>query len=200
MRFLCLLGFLLAGSLLTARAQSLPPTNLEQFQRLARSCLTLPDSLEAFRLEAPDTLPYVKTALEAAWLQEGRRLYTSAEIQFPIVRYRITTAQVTYAGLPRRQVVRHVTLVMQYALQAPDGRVLLAASCQPVVTDTVARTLVVSLEHPAFPETQAPLPTEQPGLLTRYLMPAIALTATALSVYLLFTLRSRTTTDAATTP
>lgn len=200
MRILYFIGCLFIGSTSVLQAQVLPLTNLEQFQRLAHACLTLPDSLQAFRLEAPDTLPYVQTALEASWLQEGRKLYTTATMPLPTVRYQITAAQVTYQLLPRKQVVRRITLAMQYALQAPDGRVLFAASCQPIVTDTVAQHLIFRLEHPAFPETQAPLPTKPPGLLTRYLVPTLALTATALSVYLLFTLRSRATTDAATTP
>ncbi len=188
MRRFLLLGLLCWGLGAPAGAQ---PTNLARFQELARSCLTLPDTLRAFRLEAPDTLPYIRTALEARWLQEGRQVYRRNTSDLPALRYRIDAARVTYARLDHDRLQRTVTLALQAELLDPRGRLLDVRACRPVVVDTVARAQLARLEHPAFPETQAPLPPEPPGFLERYVVPAVALVATTLSVYLLFTLRSR---------
>ncbi|WP_397546937.1 hypothetical protein ABUL39_14465 [Rhodothermus marinus] len=188
MRRFLLFGLLCWGLGVPAGAQ---PTNLARFQELARSCLTLPDTLQAFRLEAPDTLPYIRTALEARWLQEGRRVYRRDTSALPTLRYRIDAARVAYARLDHDRLQRTVTLALQAELLDPRGRLLDVRACQPVAVDTIAQALHDRLEHPAFPETQAPLPPERPGLLERYVIPAVALVATTLSVYLLFTLRSR---------
>ncbi len=174
------------------------PTNLERFQELARTCLVLPDTLQAFHLVAPDTLPYLQTALEARWLKEGRQVYRNDARSLPTLRYWIEAARVAYARLDAQRLQRTVILALRYELLDPERRVLHVQSCQPVAIDTVAQRMRLRLEHPAFPETQAPLPPEPPGLLERYVLPAIALVATTLSVYLLFTLRSRS--DDASTP
>ncbi|SHL07978.1 hypothetical protein [Rhodothermus profundi] len=187
-RLLLLLSLFFWSSRTPAAAQ---PTNLERFQELARTCLALPDTLQAFRLEAPDTLPYLRVHLEAHWLQEQRQVYFGDTLRLPTLRYRIEAARVAYARLDAQHLQRTVTLALRYELLSPDGRLLDVWSCQPVAVDTVAQRLLPHLEHPAFPETQAPLPPERPGLLERYVLPAVALVATTLSIYLLFTLRSR---------
>ncbi len=167
------------------------PTNLERFQELARSCLTLPDTLRAFRLQAPDTMPYIQTALEIHWLQENRQVYRRDTLGLPMLRYRIDAARVAYAHLNHDRLQRTVTLALRVELLDARGRLLDVRACQPVAVDTVAQASRNRLEHLAFPETQAPLPPERPGFLERYVIPAVALVATTLSVYLLFTLRSR---------
>lgn len=174
------------------------PTNVARFQELARTCLTLPDTLRAFHLEAPDTQPYVRVALEALWLQEGRQVYHSDTVWLPTLRYWIEAARVAYARLDAQRLQRTVALALQAELLRSDGRLLKVWSCQPVAVDTVMQEMRAHLEHPAFSETQAPLPPERPGILERYVLPAVALVATTLSVYLLFTLRSRS--DHASSP
>ena len=57
----------------TAFAQ---PTNLETYQRLALRCLAeTPDTTQAFWLDAPVQMPYLRTALAQRWRQESRALF-----------------------------------------------------------------------------------------------------------------------------
>ena len=191
-----LVPFLLAVGLLLAvgpPSMSAQPSNLEAFQQLAVECLVgaVPDTVRAFRLEAPDEMPYVRTALVARWQNGGRRLYvadTSSAEQFPALEYEIERADVTYARERRRTLRRTVTLALRYTLTTAEGHLLRDARCRDAYTDTVRRDALPTLETTAFPETQADPPPG--GWLRRYVQPAVVAAATAVTVYLFFSLRS----------
>lgn len=179
-----------------SRAQSPVPTNLEQYQALALQCLAdVPASEEALVLEAPARLPYLRTALTDAWLSDGRAVYlpdalpdTTAARLLPRLQYRVEDAAVAYERAPGKRLRRTVNLTLAHTFTAPDGRLLAEARCTEALVDTVARGDFERLATAAYGETQAPLPPA--GWVRRYVEPALLTAATAIGVYLFFSLRS----------
>ena len=176
------------------------PTNLEAYQTLALRCLAeAPDTTQAFWLDAPAQMPYLRTALAQRWRQEGRALFLADSLQHvsgPAIarlRYEIEEAQVAYARAPRKQLVRTVTLALRYTFTAADGRLLREDRCRDTLTDTIRRSDRAALEWDAFPETQGEAP--RGGWTRRHLEPAIVAVATAVTVYLFFNIRSQRTDD-----
>lgn len=171
------------------------PTNLSVYQDLALRCLAgAPDTLGAFRLDAPDGMPYLRTALVDAWQADGRTLFLlpdSAAQGRPRLTYRVEEAGVTYERAPGRRLNRTVTLALRYTLTGPDGRLLAESACRETFADSFPRRAHAAVESPSFPETQAALPPA--GWLRRYVEPALLTAATAIGVYLFFTLRSQAT-------
>ena len=172
-----------------------PVTNLEAYQQLAVRCLhDVPDTLQAFRLAAPPRMPYLRSALVDYWTHEGHTLFLADSTAqttspMPLIRYAIEEASVTYARAGRRRFQRTVTLGLRYTLTTADGQVLLDDRCRDTFTDTIRRARRLDIESAAYPETQAEPP--QAGWIRRYLEPALIATATAVTVYLFFNLRSR---------
>ncbi len=176
------------------------PTNLEAYQTLALRCLAeAPDTTQAFRLDAPAQMPYLRTALAQRWRDEGRVLFLADSLQHVSgpatarLRYEIEEAQVAYARAPRKQLVRTVTLALRYTFTAADGRLLREDRCRDTLTDTIRRSDRAALEWDAFPETQGEAP--RGGWIRRHLEPAILAVATAVTVYLFFNIRSERTDD-----
>jgi len=195
MRAWAVLACLALVPLATAFAQ---PTNLEAYQTLALRCLAeAPDTTQAFRLDAPALMPYLRTALAQRWREEGRALFLADSLlSSPAIarlRYEIEEAQVAYARARRKQLVRTVTLALRYTFTAADGRLLRTARCRDTFTDTIRRSDRAALEWEAFPETQGEAP--RGGWMRRYLEPAILAVATAVTVYLFFNIRSERTDD-----
>ncbi len=174
------------------------PTNLEAYQRLALRCLAeAPDTVQAFRLEAPAQMPYLRTALTQRWREEGRVLFLADSLASgpatARLRYEIEQAQVAYARAPGKQLVRTVTLALRYTFTTADGRLLREDRCRDTLTDTIRRSDRAALEWEAFPETLGETP--RGGWMRRYLEPAILAVATAVTVYLFFNIRSQRTDD-----
>ncbi len=176
------------------------PTNLEAYQGLALRCLAeAPDTTQAFGLDAPAQMPYLRTALAQQWRQEGRALFLADSLQhvsgpeIAWLRYKIEEAQVAYARAPGKQLVRTVTLALRYTFTAADGRLLREDRCRDTLTDTIRRSDREALEWDAFPETQGEAP--RGGWIRRYLEPTIVAVATAVTVYLFFNIRSERTDD-----
>ncbi len=174
------------------------PTNLEAYQRLALRCLAeVPDTVQAFRLEAPAQMPYLRTALAQRWREEGRVLFLADSlVSGPAtarLRYEIEEAQVAYARARRKQLARTVTLALRYTFTATDGRLLREDRCRDTLTDTIRRSDRAALEWEAFPETLGEAP--HGGWMRRYLEPAILAVTTAVTIYLFFNIRSQRTDD-----
>ena len=172
------------------------PTNLETYQRLALRCLTeAPDTVQAFRLEAPAQMPYLRTALTQRWREEGRVLFLADSLgERPAtarLRYEIEEARVAYARARRKQLARTVTLALRYTFTAADGRLLREDRCRDTITDTIRRSDRAALEWETFPETLGEDP--RGGWMRRYLEPAILAVATAVTIYLFFNIRSQRT-------
>ncbi len=166
-------------------------TNQAAFIALGTACLgPLPGDVQSFYLDAPSQMPYLRSALIQTWQQEGRRIFVSdtTAALLPTLRYTIEAVAVDYARQGRKQVARTVSLGLRYALTTADGEVLRDAPCSDTFQDVLSRKALAEVETPTFPETQAPPPP--PGGLGRYLEPALLTAATAVSVFLFFTLRS----------
>lgn len=170
-------------------------TNLEAYQVLAVGCLAdVPGSRSAFRLEAAPTMPYLRQALVQHWKQHGRAVFladTSAAapaVDMDRLTYGVDLAQVRYEKAGRRVLRRTVELELSYALVARSGEVLADERCRRDYSDSLQRRAVSGRETPAFPETVGVLP--RGGFTRRYLEPAVLATASALTVFLFFRLRS----------
>lgn len=192
-------GIALACLALAPRATA-QPTNLEAYQTLALRCLAeTPDTTQAFRLDAPAQMPYLRTTLAHRWREEGRALFLADSLQhasgpaLPRLKYEIEEARVDYARARRKQLARTITLALRYTFTDAEGRLLREDRCLDAFTDTIRRRDREALEWEAFPETQGEAPPR--GWLHRYLEPAVLAVATAVTVYLFFNIRSERTDD-----
>lgn len=175
------------------------PTNLEAFQQLAWRCLDdAPDTLTAFRLDAPATMPYLRSSLVQRWQEQDRTLYTAdsaAAPPHPRLAYAVDEATVHYEAVPDDRIQRTLMLALQYTISTTDGQLLSDQRCEHSYADTVARAAVPDLEAAAHPRTQGTLPPS--GSWRQYLKPALLIGATAVTVYLLFAVRSSGRTESA---
>ncbi len=180
----------------TAGAQE---TNLAVYQRLALECLgELPRDVEALSVEAPDEMPYVRSALIESWRSDGREVFDfdglpPQSATLPRLAFTVEDAQVTYDALGRRRLNRNVRLAVHYVLSDVDGRILLDERCSEAADDVIDRAERERLEDQVYSETRGDPP--RAGWVRRYVEPAVLTAATALGVYLFFTLRSQSTDD-----
>ena len=190
------IGAVLAGLALAPWAAAFAqPTNLEAYQTVALRCLAAaPDTTQVFRLDAPEQMPYLRTALVQRWREEGRVLFLADSLQAlsgpatARLRYEIEEAHVAYDRAPGKQLVRTVTLALRYTFMTADGRLLGEDRCRDTFTDTIRRSDRAALEWDAFPETQGEAP--RGSWIRRHLEPAVLAVATAVTVYLFFNIRS----------
>lgn len=179
----CALFVLLAAP---ASAQS---TNLALYQDLAVDCLGgLPVDIDSLALEAPARMPFVRSALIGRWQDEGRSVFVAdSSRNVAHLAYDIDDARVTYAR-QGGSLARRVVLAMRYTLTAPDGRILADDRCAEHYSDVIPRSALAAVQDDAFAETQGETP--EAGWFRRYLEPIVITAATAVAVYLFFTLRS----------
>ena len=179
--------------LLTAPA-SAQSTNLALYQDLAVDCLgALPGDLDSFSLEGPERMPYVRSALISRWQDDGRSVFaadSSGDVAHLV--YHIDDARVRYARQDG-DVARRVALALRYTLTAPDGRILEDDRCAEEFSDVIPRGALAAVQNEAYAETQADAP--EAGWFRRYLEPVVITAATAVAVYLFFTLRSNEADD-----
>ena len=189
-----LLSSLILGLAGICRAQQ---TNLALFQEVAVACLAAaPDTARAFRLDAPAQMPYLRTALVARWQTEARTVFLSdsaTTVSLPRLGYAIEEVKVDYRRARGKRIDRAVTLALRYTLTAPDGRLLREERCRDTRADTIHRNDLAQVESTPFPETQASPP--EAGWRRRYLEPVVITGATAIGVFLFFSLRSNRTND-----
>lgn len=178
---LCCL-FLTAG----ATAQT---TNLSIFQDMAVECLgAVPVAVDTLELDAPDSMPYVRSALVTHWQNEGRAVFVAdSSSGYPRLSYEVEKSDVAFSRRGRR-VQRRVSLALSYTLAEPNGLVLVDDRCTDEYVDIIRRQAVPAVQSDAHPETQSEPP--QSGWFRRYLEPVVITTATAVAVYLFFALRS----------
>lgn len=175
-----------------ARAQD---TNLTILQQLARECIgELPAEIDSLVLEASDRMPYLRTALVESWQSAGREVYAVGATppqaaHLPRLAFTVEEASVEYAAVGRPNVSRRVHLALQYTLTEPDGRIVLDERCTRAVSDTIERSAIERVENQTHVETQGDRPPA--GVFRRIIEPAVITAATAIGVYLFFTLRSQ---------
>lgn len=193
-----LLGVVLClkPSLLQAQpASAMPPSNIDVYQQIAVGCVAeAPAAVAAFRLDMPAQMPYLRSALAARWQEMQKQVYladstyTTAPPSLPTLEIQIEQAGIDYQRGGRKSVNRAVTLGLRYTLIGGDGQLLQEGHCADTVRDTVPRDQLDALATPAYPETQAEAPPA--GWFRRYAQPAVLTAATAVTVYLFFSLRS----------
>ena len=179
-----------------ARAQD---TNLAVYQKLAVECLgELPSDIDTLALETESRMPFLRTALVEAWKTGGHEVYAidttpPQAAHLPRLAFTVEDAGVTYTRADRRRLNRRVRLGLRYALTDSDGRIIADDRCAEALSDTIDRAAVARYENEAYAETRGELP--RAGWLRRIVEPAIITAATAVGVYLFFTLRSQSADD-----
>jgi hypothetical protein len=174
-------------------------TNLAVYQRLAQECLAeLPADIDSLALEAPAEMPYLRSALVETWKSAGYEVYDVGDTPpqaatLPRLAFSIEDAHVTYGVSGRRRLSRDVTLALQYSLMDVDGRIILDERCSRSADDIIDRATRARLENQVYAETVGAEP--RAGWIRRYVEPAVLAAATALGVYLFFTLRSQSADD-----
>ncbi len=194
--------FVLAATVSNAQAAEdrQPPTNLTVIQSVAKF---LADSLRTSLADSGNALAVSFLPPNSAWIVQGPVL-EQLRIDHPIVgqqaarcdvRWTTLEASVAYA-LPRRngflgerEVDRLVTVrASVLATDMANGTVRVSMTLEHTARDTVAMALISRLEDSTIPETRGRLPEE--GFFTWFAEPLIMLSAIAVSVYLLFHVRS----------
>ncbi len=172
---------------LTLQAQ---PTNLHILDSLATACLQrLPDTLQALQLEGDPDHPYLQPAIASFLQQQSIRVWLQqAPASLPRLAYRIPSHEIHYTPAKGKRLQRSIHLVITYQLLHADGHVLWQELCSRRYTDVIDRQALANIEDPAFPQTQG---TRPPSIWQRYIQPALWIGATAITVYLLFTLRGQ---------
>lgn len=172
------------------QAGAQPATNAALYQDIALHCLgDVPNGLDRLILEAPSTLPFVRSALVSAWQEADIEIFIDegAEVEGPRLSYSIEEAGVDYLRADRR-LARSVRLALRYSLVGDDGRVIVDDVCRDARHDYIMQDDVSTVESDAYRETQGQLPPA--GWFRRVLEPAVVTAASAVAVYLFFVLRS----------
>lgn len=169
-------------------------TNLSLYQELAIDCLgEIPASFDSLTLNAPERMPYVRSALITHWQDDGRTIFqTDSTAARPQLTYEIEDARVLY-DRDGRDLAREIVLALRYSLMDPAGRIVADDRCVERHSDVIARDALTVVQEAAYAETQGEAP--QGGWFRRYVEPAVIAAATAVAVYLFFTLRSRRADD-----
>ena len=168
-----------------------PETNVAVYQRLATECLGPPtESLTSFSLQSDERLPFIVSPLFRIWTEEGKTIYQadSTSIGLPLLRYRITNAEVSYDRIDRVSLTRSVHLAMEVRATSPDGAILHDHFCERSHTDHLERRHLAKINNSSWSETQAPPPPG--GFFRRYAEPVVLTAAIGAVVYLFFTVRS----------
>lgn len=175
-------------------------SNMDTFEALAVACTEdLGDSAGDLVLDAPSRMPYVRSAIVAALQSQGRQVYLADSTfserpdALSTFLYSIEEARVVYERIRKKRARRTVHFSAATALTSARGRLISDEICQQQFADTVAIADLASLQNSAYPETQAPIP--EAGFARRFLQPLTLGAATALTVYLFFTLRSESSSD-----
>ncbi len=189
--------FILLACAPTAAAQS---SNLEVFQTLAIQCMDFLEAEQtALEIRTSARMPYVRSAI-VTWLNENDHqvyladsVYTDKPTHLNQLSYEITESAVTYKRLRKKKAKRSVQLMANASLVSSKGLVIADKACKESFDDEVALSDIPALSSSTYPETQGSPP--RAGFGRRVLQPVMLTAATALSVYLFFTLRSEDSGD-----
>lgn len=190
------IGIFSMSSAPPARAQD---TNLAVFQQLAIECLgDLPSGIDTLVLDPGSRMPFLRTALIETWKMGGHEIYAidttpPQAAHLPRLAFTVEDAGVTYTRADRRRLNRRIRLGLRYSITDSDGRIITEDLCAEALSDTIDSAAVARFENEAYAETQGELP--RAGWLRRIVEPAIITAATAIGVYLFFTLRSQSADD-----
>ncbi|MCS7177111.1 MAG: hypothetical protein NZ960_05785 [Candidatus Kapabacteria bacterium] len=188
-----LLGFV--GATFVAAAQLLPPTNVEQLQKLADSCAQavcqyLPGGkYVAFEVEPHPAQWLLEHAFAAGLARCGVVILEAADTvtRLKVV---ITDIGVIYERLSEGHVRRTVRLGVVPTLRLSNRQLVALPTWRAVHADTLSIAVVAAVEQPAYPFATARVP-EHRSFWRDLLEPALALAAGGVILVLLFSLRTR---------
>ena len=167
-------------------------SNISILEDLAVRCLAgIPDTTQTFFLSASTQMPYLRTALVDRWLNEHRTIMlpdSAGYMGHPRLVYQIDEVRVDYQRQGRKRIQRDITLALRYSFTNNNGQLLSEERCTDSFTDVLDRNEVAAVESDAYPETKGDPP--ETGWVRRFLEPTVLTAATALTVYLFFSLRS----------
>lgn len=175
-----------------ARAQT---SNAQRMGELAVGCVAPRTAgVDTVTVTGPDRLPFVRSAVIAAWHASGITVYEAgANRAGTAVQLAVQDAGVRYAKADDGQIERTVRLDLLVRVTGVDGIILADETCGRSESDLVHRDVLESLEDPTWPETVAEPPP--PGFFSRILKPVVVTAATAVGIFLFFSLRSRRSDD-----
>ena len=193
--------WIMAG-ILPIEATYAQSTNLEVYQQLTADCLEpFSDTLSTLVLNSPPDRSYLHEKVLQTWISDGKRIVlndTSQGLSNPgtgySLAYRVDRQDVDYQYRNRRSLKRQIRLEIQMRILSSNQVVLASEHCSRAFSDTLPQSKISDMEHAAYPETRAPLPTA--GWVKRFLEPGVLISASALGVYLFFNLRSSSNSDA----
>lgn len=166
------------------------PTNREVMVSLVTSCLApAVDSSTAISYTYHGSESFIETGIVSSWLSDGRTVSVhdndSMENHLEI---HVTDLAVNYTRLSRKSVSRTVTAAVMATLKSSDNEILEAVNCPGSFDDVLDRRKLVSVEDSQLPVTAAPHPSS--GIIRKYIQPVIVGAASAVTVYLFFSIRS----------
>lgn len=179
-----------------ARASG-PPPNAAVIGRLAVECMGDVPLPATFRLDAPETAPYVRAALADAWRTGGKTALLaepagqadSALAARPArLAYRVEAASVRYGRAGRGRLARTADLRLRLSLTDARGALAYDAVCARAAEDRVPARMRGALGE-AYPELAGTGPA--PAAWRRVAEPVLLAGAVGLSTLLFFSLRSR---------
>ncbi len=193
--FLARLTFLLALSLVAfsflgtdmAIAQ---PTNRDVIVSLVGNCVSntiASDSSVAYSYSG--STGFIESGVVAAWLSEGKsvRVHDNASKEKHL-EFQTTNIAVQYRRSSRSTVDREVSVSTIGTVRDADGTIIESIDCPDSFRDTVDRHQLDSIEDSEIPLTQGTRPSR--GFVRKYLQPVVVAAASAVTVYLFFSIRS----------
>lgn len=168
-------------------------TNREVMISLVSTCL-------APAIEDESTLSYtyrgsesfVEAGVVAGWLQDGKSvsIFSGGDSQPAVshLDFSVTDLDVAYERASKHTVGRTVSVVVMGTHRNSDDQILHAIDCPASFEDVLDRNSLSLVEDTELEVTTAEHPSQ--GVIRKYVQPVIVGAASAVTVYLFFTIRS----------
>jgi hypothetical protein len=166
---------------------------------IAQCVLDASPGVNTFAVSRPIDLVSADPAVIGALRSTGRAIsiapWSTDETAGPILRYQLEAATVSHEKSTRRRFRRTVSVRLAYTFVSGDRTVLDADICERSYEDDISRKMAAewAASSTGIPLTLSPLPRD--GVFKRLIRPAVAVAATSVSLYLLFSLRSERQND-----
>ncbi|NND73289.1 MAG: hypothetical protein HKN43_17070 [Rhodothermales bacterium] len=160
---------------------------------LAQTCLApLAESTSEFAYEQVGGYRFLETGVVSMWMDDGKSVSRASAPDSvsaaTLVRYEVHDARVSYLRESRSTLERTVDVRLS-GLRFENGVATVSvAECPGTFTDIVDRNDIEAIEDAGIQETRGIIPRS--GFLKRYGQPIVAGAASAVAVYLFFSIRS----------
>jgi hypothetical protein len=166
---------------------------------IAQCVLNASPEVNTFAVSRPIDLMSADPAVLGALRSAGRTIsvapWSTEETAGPILRYQLEAATVSHEKSARRRLRRTVSVRVAYTFVSSDRTVLDANICERSYEDDISRKMAAewTASSSGIPLILSPVPRD--GVFKRLIRPAVAVAATSVSLYLLFSLRSERQND-----